>query len=111
MPTGNFKPGLRPSHNKFQSLLHQVSGANLEEAQTKFEAFAQFQSLLHQVSGANFFKVVAADPTLDVSIPSSSGQWCQPMDLASMLAKHKKFQSLLHQVSGANSEEGRPNDS
>ncbi len=37
-----------------------------------------------------------------VSIPSSSGQWCQLGDDVSVFNGMKAFQSLLHQVSGAN---------
>ncbi len=39
--------------SRFQSLLHQVSGANIEHGMAAMLYQGVFQSLLHQVSGAN----------------------------------------------------------
>ncbi len=61
----------------FQSLLHQVSGANPRMPPGGRRWCRQFQSLLHQVSGANGSKAVRVAGEEAVSIPSSSGQWCQ----------------------------------
>ncbi len=63
-----------------------------------------FQSLLHQVSGANFLGRENGQKAIyDVSIPSSSGQWCQLIVKGAAPWEERRFQSLLHQVSGANS--------
>ncbi len=64
----------------------------------------EFQSLLHQVSGANVESTYFAVKRIPVSIPSSSGQWCQRSGSSIVQAGTVKFQSLLHQVSGANRE-------
>ncbi len=65
----------------FQSLLHQVSGANLAQPVVETPKAAKFQSLLHQVSGANQAIAEAKAAYFRVSIPSSSGQWCQPVKI------------------------------
>ncbi len=95
-------------YTEFQSLLHQVSGANYFRCTAGSGHTNQFQSLLHQVSGANSSSARRRDRLQRVSIPSSSGQWCQPsFEMGLQRAGEREFQSLLHQVSGANGYWGR----